>query len=165
MRLFQKIFFYAILITFFIHSEGYSQSIQSEIKNLSEGADMIVTGKVVNQKSEWSSDKSKIYTNVTIQVDEFLKGSNNQNRIVIKNLGGEVGNVGETYSHVPTFQDDEDVLLFVKKSTKDESLRVFEGDEGKLTLYHDKNTGEKVTSNNIKASEIKREIKNYVEKQ
>ncbi len=165
MRLFQKIFFYAILITFFIHSEGYSQSIQSEIKNLSEGADMIVTGKVVNQKSEWSSDKSKIYTNVTIQVDEFLKGSNNQNRIVIKNLGGEVGNVGETYSHVPTFQDDEDVLLFVKKSTKDESLRVFEGDEGKLTLYQDKNTGEKVTSNNIKASEMKREIKNYVEKQ
>jgi hypothetical protein len=165
MRLFQKIFFYAILITFFIHSEGHSQSIQSEIKNLSEGADMIVTGKVVDQKSEWSSDKSKIYTNVTIQVDEFLKGSNNQNRIVIKNLGGEVGNVGETYSHVPTFQDDEDVLLFVKKSTKDESLRVFEGDEGKLTLYHDKNTGEKVTSNNIKASEMKKEIKNYVEKQ
>ena len=165
MRLFQTIFFYAILITFFIHSEGHSQSIQSEIKNLSEGADMIVTGKVVNQKSEWSSDKSKIYTNVTIQVDEFLKGSNNQNKIVIKNLGGEVGNVGETYSHVPTFQDDEDVLLFVKKSTKDESLRVFEGDEGKLTLYKDKNTGEKVTSKNVKASEMKKEIKNYVEKQ
>jgi hypothetical protein len=126
---------------------------------------MIVTGKVVDQKSEWSSDKSKIYTNVTIRVDEFLKGSNNQNRIVIKNLGGEVGNVGETYSHVPTFQDDEEVLLFVKKSTKDESLRVFEGDEGKLTLYKDKKTGEKVTSKNIKASEMKKEIKNYVEKQ
>jgi hypothetical protein len=126
---------------------------------------MIVTGKVVDQKSEWSSDKSKIYTNVTIQVDEFFKGSNNQNRIVIKNLGGEVGNVGETYSPMPTFQDDEDVLLFVKKSTKDESLRVFEGDEGKLTLYKDKKTGEKVTSKNIKASEMKKEIKNYVEKQ
>ncbi len=66
---------------------------------------------------------------------------------------------------MPTFANDEDVLLFVKKSTKDESLRVFEGDEGKLTLYKDKKTGEKVTSNNIKASEIKREIKNYVEKQ
>ena len=165
MRLFQKTFFYAILITFFIHSEGYSQSLQSEIKNLSEGADMIVTGKVVDQKSEWSSDKSKIYTNVTIQVDEFLKGSSSQNRIVIKNLGGEVGNIGETYSHVPNFANDEDVLVFVKKSTKDESLRVFEGDEGKLTLYKDKKTGEKVTSKNVKASEMKKEIKNYVEKQ
>jgi hypothetical protein len=165
MRLFQKIFFYAILITFFIHSESHSQSIQSEIKNLSEGADMIVTGKVVDQKSEWSSDKSKIYTNVTIQVDEFLKGSNNQNRIVITHLGGEVGNVGETYSHVPTFTNDEDVLVFVKKSIKDESLSVFEGEEGKMILYQDKKTGEKVTSKNIKASEIKKKIKNYVEKQ
>lgn len=165
MRLFQTIFLYAILIAFFIHSEGRSQSIQSEIKNLSQGADLIVTGKVVNQKSEWSPDKSKIYTNITIEVDEFLKGSNYQSRIVIRNLGGEVENVGETYSHVPTFQDDEDVLLFVKKSTKDESLRVFEGDEGKLTLYQDKKTGEKVTSKNIKASELKKEIKSYVEKQ
>ena len=165
MRLFQTIFFSAILITFLVTSEGRSQSIQSEIKNLSEGADIILTGKVVDQKSQWNSEKSRIYTHVTIQVDEYLKGANNQNRIVITNLGGEVGNVGETYSHVPTFQDDEDVLLFVKKSTKDESLRVFEGDEGKLTLYKDKNTGEKVTSKNVKASEMKKEIKNYVEKQ
>jgi len=161
MRLFQTILFYAILITLFIHTETHSQSIQAEIKNLSEGADMIVTGKVVDQKSEWSSDKSKIYTNVTIQVDEFLKGSNNQNQIVIKNLGGEVGNVGETYSHVPTFTNEEDVLVFIKKSEKDQSLRVFQGDEGKMTFYQDKKTGEKVTSKNIKASEMKKEIKNY----
>jgi len=165
MRLFKLIFFFAVLMIFFLNSEVYSQSLKSEIRNLSEGADIIVTGKVVDQKSQWNSDKSKIYTNVTIQVDEFLKGSNNQNRIVITHLGGEVGNVGETYSHIPTFQDDEDVLLFVKKSIKDESLSVFEGEEGKMTLYQNKNTGEKVTSNNIKASDIKKEIKSFVEKQ
>ena len=165
MRSFQTILFYSILITFFIHIEGHSQSIQAEIKNLSVGADMIVIGKVIDQKSEWSSDKSKIYTNVTIQVDEFLKGSNNQNRIVIKNLGGEVGNIGETYSHVPTFTNEEDVLVFIKKSEKDQSLRVFQGDAGKMTFYQDKKTGEKVTSKNVKASEMKKEIKNYVEKQ
>jgi hypothetical protein len=165
MNTISRTIFLITVLLFITQNLLLAQSIQSDIKNLSEGADMIVTGKVVDQKSEWSSDKSKIYTNVTIRVDEFLKGSNNQNRIVIKNLGGEVGNVGETYSHVPTFQDDEEVLLFVKKSTKDESLRVFEGDEGKLTLYKDKKTGEKVTSKNIKASEMKKEIKNYVEKQ
>lgn len=165
MKLFHKIILGAILMMFFVHLEAHSQTIQSEIKNLSEGADMIVAGKVIDQKSNWNSEKSRIYTNVTIQVEEFLKGSNNQNRIVITHLGGEVGNVGETYSHVPTFTNDEDVLVFVKKSTKDETLSVFEGEEGKLTLYQNKNSGEKVTSNNIKASEIKREIKNYVEKQ
>ncbi len=142
-----------------------AQSIQSDIKNLSQGADMIITGKVVDQQSQWNSDNSRIYTNVTIQVDEYLKGSENQDRIVITHLGGEVGSVGETYSHIPTFIDDENVLVFVKKSAKDESLSVFEGEEGKLTLYQNKNTGEKVTSNNIKASDIKKEIKSFVEKQ
>lgn len=165
MRLFRPILFCAVLLTFLLNSEVYSQSLKSEIRNLSEGADMIVTGKVVDRKSQWNSEKSRIYTNITIQVEEFLKGSNNQNRIVITHLGGEVGNVGETYSHVPTFKDDEEVLVFVKKSSKDASLSVFEGEEGKLTLYEDKTTGEKVTSKNVKASEMKKEIKNYVEMQ
>lgn len=142
-----------------------AQTIQSDIKNLSQGADMIITGKVVDQQSQWNSDNSRIYTNVTIQVDEYLKGTDNLDRIVITHLGGEVGSVGETYSHIPTFIDDENVLVFVKKSAKDESLSVFEGEEGKLTLYQNKNTGEKVTSNNIKASDIKKEIKSFVEKQ
>lgn len=163
MRLFHPILFCAVLLTFLLNSEVYSQSLKSEIRNLSEGADMIVTGKVVDQKSQWNSEKSRIYTNVTIQVDEFLKGTNNQNRIVITHLGGEVGNVGETYSHIPTFLNDEEVLVFVKESAKDKSLTVFEGDEGKLTLYQDKMTGEKVTSKNVSASELMKEIKKFVE--
>lgn len=165
MRLFQSIIFCAVLMALFLQFEAHSQTMQAEIKNLSKGADMIVTGKVVDQTSQWNSEKSRIYTNVTIQVDEFLKGTNNQNRIVITHLGGEVGDVGETYSHVPTFKDDEDVLVFVKKSSKDESLSVFQGEEGKLTLYEDKTTGEKITSQNIKANEIKKEIKSFVEEQ
>jgi len=165
MRLFHKIIFSTVLITNFLHFEANSQTIQSEIKNLSKGADMIVTGKVVDQKSQWNSDNSRIYTQVTIHVDEYLKGSNNQDRIVITHPGGEVGNIGETYSHIPTFANDEDVLVFVKKSSKDESLSVYEGEEGKLTFYQNKSTGEKVTSKNIKANELKREIKSFVEKQ
>jgi hypothetical protein len=148
---------------FFLHIEAHPQTIQTEIKNLSKGADLIVTGNVIDQKSQWNSDNSRIYTQVTIQVDEYLKGSNNQDKIVITHPGGEVGNVGETYSHIPTFSNDEEVLVFLKKSAKDQSLRVFEGEGGKMTLHQDKNNGEKVTSNNIKASDIKKEIKNYVE--
>jgi len=163
MRLFRPIFFYTVLIVFFLHFVGYSQSILSEIKNLSKGADIILTGKVVDQKSQWNSEQSKIYTQVTLQVEELLKGAISEDRVVITHLGGEVGNVGETYSHIPTFANDEDVLVFLKKSTKDLSLRVFDGDGGKMTLHQDKYSDEKVTSKNIKASEIKKEIKNYVD--
>jgi len=165
MNTISRTLFLITVLLFITQNLLLAQSIQSDIKNLSQGADMIVTGKVVDQKSQWNSDNSRIYTNVTIQVDEYLKGSDNQDRIVITHLGGEVGDIGETYSHIPAFIDDENVLVFVKKSAKDESLSVFEGEEGKLTLYEDKIIGEKVTSNNTKASDIKREIKSFVEKQ
>lgn len=165
MNTISRMLFLITVLLFGIQNLPQAQSIQSDIKNLSQGADIIVTGKVVDQKAQWSSDNSRIYTQVTIQVDEYLKGSDNQDRIVITHLGGEVGSVGETYSHIPTFTDDENVLVFVKKSAKDESLSVFEGEEGKLTFYQNKKTGEKVTSNNIKASDIKKEIKGLVEKQ
>lgn len=163
MNTISRTLFLITILLFVTQNLLLAQSIKSDIKNLSAGADMIITGKVVDQKSNWSSDNSRIYTQVTIQVDEYLKGSDNQDRIVITHLGGEVGSVGETYSHIPTFTDDENVLVFVKKSAKDESLSVFEGEEGKLTLYQNKNTGEKVTSKNVSVNEMKKEIKNYVE--
>jgi hypothetical protein len=163
MNTISRTLFLITVLLFITQNFLLAQSVQSDIKNLSQGADMIITGQVVSQQSQWNSDNSRIYTQVTIKVDEYLKGSDNQDRIVITHLGGEVGNVGETYSHIPTFTDDENVLVFVKKSAKDESLSVFEGEEGKLTLYQNKNTGEEVTSKNVKASELKKEIKKFVE--
>ena len=154
-----------LMLSFIYFTNLQAQSIEPDLKTLSTGADLIVTGKVVDQKSQWNSEKSKIYTQVTIQVTEFLKGSNNQNRIVLTHLGAEVGNVGETYSHVPTFTNEEDVLVFIKRSDKNESLRVYMGEDGKMTFYQDKKTGEKVTSKNTKIGEIKKKIKGYVEKE
>jgi len=165
MRLFRSIFFCTILLTFFLHLEGFSQSVQSEIKNLSEGADIILTGKVVKQNSSWNQDRSRIYTDVEIQAEEYIKGDYNQNTIVLTTLGGEVGEIGELYSHMPRFNNDEEVLLFVKKDTNDMKYKVLNGEEGKLTLLEDKNGGEKITGFNMKISELKKEIKGYVKAQ
>jgi len=165
MRLFRSIFFCTILMTFFLYLEGFSQSVQSEIKNLSEGADIILIGKVVKQNSSWNQDGSRIYTDVEIQAEEYFKGDYNQNTIVITTLGGEVGEIGELYSHMPRFSNDEEVLLFVKNDKKDLNYKVLNGEQGKLTLFDDKNAGEKITGFNMKISELKKEIKGYVEAQ
>lgn len=154
-----------ILLVVFLQFAGFSQTIQSEIKNLSEGADVIVIGKVVDQKSHWNEGKTRILTQATIQVDEFLKGNNNETSIYVITPGGEVGEVGELYSHMPRFSNDEEVLLFAKKDKRDASYKVLNGEDGKLTLHKDKSTGERVTSFNKKVSTLKKEIKSYVEKQ
>ena len=158
---------YLFLILFLIsafYTGTFSQSIQSKMKNLSEKSDIILEGKVVKQKSDWNQDKTRIFTEVTLQVDEYLKGNSGNKTIVVTTPGGEVGEVGELYTHMPSFKNDEDVLLFVKEDKRDQSYKVLNGKDGKLTLYKDKKTGEKVTSFNTKISTLKKEIKDYVAK-
>jgi hypothetical protein len=142
-----------------------SQTKPTDIKNLSVEADFILTGKVTKQNSSWNKDKTRIYTDVTLEVDEYLKGNNNNKTLVVTTPGGEVGEVGELYTHMPRFSKDEEVLLFVKKDKQETNYKVLNGEDGKMTLYTDKKTGEKITSSNKKISKLKNEIKNYVEQQ
>jgi hypothetical protein len=157
------IFVLLLLSGFMITS--LSQTIPTDIKNLTAEADVILTGKVTKQNSSWNQDKTRIFTEVTVEVDEYLKGTNTNKTLVVNTPGGEVGEVGELYTHMPRFSKDEEVLLFVKKDKNDLSYKVLNGDDGKMTLYTDKKTGEKMTSSNKKVSILKNEIKNYVQKQ
>ncbi len=150
-----------ILILCTINFSAFPQQLKSEIEKLSKDADVILTGKVKDQKSEWNNDQTKILTKVKINVDEYLKSDINQQEITVTHLGGEVGEVGELYSHTPKFTGNEDVLLFLKKDKQD-NYKVLYGEEGKLTLYEDKLTGEKVTSSKEKVSTLKSEIKKYI---
>jgi hypothetical protein len=154
---------FVLLILSGFKSTSLSQTIQSDIQSLSKGADVILTGKVTKQNSSWNKDKTRIYTDVSVEVDEYLKGNSSNKTIVVTTPGGEVGEVGEIYSHMPKFKNEEEVLLFVKKDKKEMNYIVVNGEEGKIALYTDKKTGEKVTSSNKKVSMLKNEIKNYTE--
>ena len=157
-----KILSLFIIILFIINFSAFPQQTISKIEKLTVDADIILTGKVIQQKSIWNDNQSKIYTNVTIEVEEYLKGKSNNSKIIITYPGGEIGEVGELYSHMPEFKNDEEVLLFVKKNEKENTLVVLNGQDGKLTLSKDLNSGEKITSSNEKVSEIKKSIKQYI---
>jgi hypothetical protein len=147
------------------HITSYSQQLSTDIENLSKGADVVLTGKVVQQSSFWNEDRSRIYTNATIQVEEYLKGNTNEGSIVVTYLGGEVGDVGELYSHMPKFEDDEEILIFLKRDQRTSSYKVFNGEQGKLSIVYDKTTGEKVTTSNVQINSLKAQIKNFTKEQ
>lgn len=149
-----------VFIFFFAQSYNYSQTFQAEIKALSEGSDVILTGKVTKQKSEWAENKSRIITKTTIQVDEYLKGNGNNNSVVVSHPGGEVDGVGELYSHMPEFNDNEEVLVFLKKDTNSSDFNVFSGEDGKISLIRN-SSGEKITPSNISLNTLKMQIKSY----
>jgi hypothetical protein len=140
----------------------FAQQMAVELKDLSKGAEVILTGKVTGQTSSWNEDNTRIYTEATIRVEEYLKGTNGGNSVVVRYLGGEVGNVGETYSHVPTFEDNEQVILFLKKNDNKTDYTVLYGEDGKINLTNDPRTGELVTSSNVPVSSLKAQIKNFV---
>lgn len=158
-------FFFLILISIGIHLTAFAQGEIPKIKNLSKDSDVIITGKVIEKESSWNDSKSRIYTKTTVQVDEYLKGTNAEQSLEITTPGGEVGEVGELYSHMPTFEDNEEVLVFLKKDTKRESFRVLNGEEGKIRVISDVKTNEKRTSSNIRISDLKSQIKSYVKEQ
>jgi hypothetical protein len=154
--------FYVLVIVVSFYFTSYAQLASSEVESMSKNADLIITGKVVEQNSNWNENKTRIYTQATIQVEEYLKGNNNSRSIIVSYPGGEVGDVGELYSHMPKFEDQEEVLVFLKKDEKNTRYKVFNGEAGKITVITDPRTGEKVTSSNVSVSSFKAQIKNYI---
>lgn len=154
--------FFVFLVTFvlFVQFSNHSQTFQKEIKSLSKGADLILTGKVTKQQSEWTHNKSRIITKTTIQVDEYLKGNGNRNFVVVTHPGGEIDGVGELYSHMPEFKNDEEVLLFLKKEKNSPDYNVFSGEEGKISIVRNKK-GEKITPSNLPLGTLKMQINRY----
>lgn len=137
-----------------------SQHQETKLKQLTVKADLIVTGKVLGNKSNWNMNKTRIYTDATLQVDEYLKGNNNGSQVVVTYPGGEVDGVGELYTHMPKFENNEDVLVFLKKDEK--GYKVYDGEEGKIKIIRDAKTGEKMTSSNVRIDYLKTQIKSYL---
>ncbi len=151
-----------VFFVLFIQFTVLAQSYQAEVKALSKGADVIITGKVTKQQSEWAQNKSRIITKTTVRVDEYIKGNGMNGSVVISHPGGEIDGVGELYSHMPKFQNDEEVLLFLKKDKKSNDYKVFAGDEGKISLLKDK-SGKTITASRIPLNSLKAQIKSYTE--
>ena len=63
---------------------------------------------------------------------------------------------------MPEFQNNEEVLLFLKKDIKSNAYRVFAGEDGKIALLKDQ-SGETMTASRIPLSSLKAQIKSYTE--
>lgn len=153
-----------ILLFFYgYHTVYFAQQLKIDFRELSKGADLILTAKVTEQTSAWNEDKTRIYTNATLRVEEYLKGNNSEAYVTVTYPGGEVGDVGEIYSHMPRFENNEEVLVFLKRDEKSSNYKVFNGENGIIRLMNDPLTGEKVTTSNVEIIYLKTQIKNSVE--
>ena len=125
---------------------------ESPLQGVTNGADSIIVGTVVERTSYWNEEHTSIYTSVVLSVEERLKGSISQDRITVSLLGGEVEDMGYWVSDMPSFDQDEKAVVFLKKLSRaqlpkvadsalqfpEEQFEVYGGFRGKFKITGDK---------------------------
>jgi len=137
---------------------GRAQVKSVSTDELTRQSDVVVIGKVAGMKSGWNSDRSRIFTTVTVAVDQTLKGDAGGASTTILIPGGEVDGVGELYSHTAQFRKDEEVVVFARKD-KQGRLRVVAGEHGKLSVSEDAATGARLVSGAGTLTQLTQQVK------
>lgn len=127
---------------------------KKSIGDLTRDSDDIITGKVLSKESHW--ENGNIFTDVIISADRHIKG-NSDNKFTTKVRGGTVGNVYAEVSDVPLFDNNEEVLLFLKNNN------VVGWNQGKYSIQNNsiRETGESLEKfvNNIEQN-IQKQVGN-----
>lgn len=116
-------------------------------EELTDRSDVVAVGTVTGLNAEWSSDRKRIFTRVTLSVEQYLKGGEQRNSMTVIIPGGEVGASGELYSHMAKFASNEHVVVFARRG-EDGELKVTAGERGKLNIRLDERSGRKLVGEN-----------------
>lgn len=150
-------FVVGILLTSLLAKIGFATTMRKlTINDLIHGAHKIVIGTCTAITSQWNEDHSYIFSHVTIQVSESLKGQPPP-KIVLTQSGGVVGDKAMHVVGGATFRQGEEVLLFLREMSVRETkegpkkiiTRVFGMSQGKFTIVTDMATGRKITERDL----------------
>lgn len=90
-----------------------------------ETAPIVVTARVVALDSRWDGASATIVTYVDLQVTRALRGGAVPDRIVLKQLGGEVRGIGLLVAGQARFRRGEEALLALGVSPRDGTLHTY----------------------------------------
>lgn len=141
----------AVLITavvFFVSglfsgSRALALVVQKDVEQLTHEADLILIGKVKSMRSQWNSERTLIYTYVTVSISEYVKKRSQvhwwdesmEKEVVVRILGGEVDSLRLMVSGTPEFGEGEEVFLFLRRRMDGEPfLKVAGLFQGKYTV-------------------------------
>jgi hypothetical protein len=83
-----------------------------DLRQLVGRADAVFVGKVLKVQSKWTEDGKRIVTDATVEVKQSVRGTTLGQKVVVRSLGGSVGETGMKVSGSPVFRAGDEVLLF-----------------------------------------------------
>ncbi len=95
---------------------------------------LIVRGRVARSVSAWDAEKRTIWTWTEVTVTEALKGKPG-GLVLIKQPGGEVGEMGQAVAGAATFKEGEDCVLFLEPAPLESAAFMVSGmSAGKIVM-------------------------------
>jgi hypothetical protein len=149
----------AVSIRFIMPETGHCQSHPLTPEELTTRAAIVAVGTVSQVRAEWNPGRTRILTHVTVSVDQYLKGGTSQALMNLTVPGGELGEIGEVYSHTARFKEQERVVVFAEPDAGG-ALRVSAGDQGKITITMDRLTGRPMAAEGVSLEVLAARIRN-----
>ena len=110
-------FLYLIVLTFTlaainINSSHAHRELNTSTPELARSSTDIVVAKCVSSETKLDDETGMIFTYTTFKIDENLKGKYGD-EIVLRTVGGTVGDITVSSPFIPTFKQGEEVVLFL----------------------------------------------------
>ncbi|MBI2373298.1 MAG: hypothetical protein HYV07_04800 [Deltaproteobacteria bacterium] len=104
------------------------------IEDMSKEALAVVRARVLDQHADWDAKHQRIYTHTRVAVLDTIHARASMGpELVIRTLGGEVGETGMKVAGTPSFALDEEVVVFLRVDPEIASeLQVIGMAQGKL---------------------------------
>jgi hypothetical protein len=86
---------------------------------LTAESDLVISGKISSIEYVWEDETHRaINTLLTVEVERYMKGMENST-VVVRQLGGRIGDSGDEIPGTPRFDAGEEVILFLVKHQGD----------------------------------------------
>jgi hypothetical protein len=128
-----------ISLLLFMSFNAYGQVIRMSVEDLARESKTILVGQCTKVESAWDENHDRIYTEVRVMAEDYLKGNEGQ-ELTITVPGGRVGNIIYEVSDMPAFAPGDQFVAFITKHPSGKNL-VTGALQGKLTIREDPQTG------------------------
>jgi hypothetical protein len=118
--------------------------IPAEFREIVAGSQIIVYGRVVEVRAEWSDDRRRIDTIVTVEAGSFLKGGPGSS-VTFRVPGGQIGRYKNVMIGAPEFREGEEAVLFLRADGPSVA-HVFGLSQGVFRVSVDARTGRRLVT-------------------
>jgi hypothetical protein len=132
--------------TFFINcSKSYAtRELEETTLDIARSSNNIVVAKCISTESRWNEQGSLIFTYVTFQLQDTVKGDSTEENLALRFLGGRVGDTVQSVPDMPEFSENEEVMLFLGPKNKSGYQTLSSIQNGVLRIQTDLDTGNKL---------------------